>query len=399
MDNPSSSVVIQRHTDFADRRVCCASCSEYDQDTVCAIIDRFFEHLGADRLIRPGCKVVIKPNMVIRRSPDEATTTHPTIVAAVIRAVKRLGAGSVTVAESSGGLYNKAAMGAVFSGCGIAAVCEQEGAIINQDFGYQAVDCPDAVLCHQFNIINPIIEADVVINIAKLKTHAMTGLSGCVKNMFGSVPGLGKPEMHCQYPDMSDFQQMIVDLCTLTAPAISILDAVMCMEGDGPTGGSPRFVGALLGGLNPFAVDIAACRLIAVEPKNIHMLRHGIARGLSPASLSEVELIGDDVEPMRVADFRQPKSQTKNIVDYFPKFLQPLVAKGKGIIAPRPVINAKKCIGCGKCAESCPQHTITIDKQKKRAVIDYSKCIKCYCCHEMCPVRAIDIKRAFIVRL
>jgi len=399
LENIQQTAVISRRTDFADRRVCSASCDVYEQEKVCTIVDRFFEQLEVDKLITPGCKVVIKPNLVIRRSPEEATTTHPTLVAAVIRAVKRLGAGSIVVAESSGGLYNKSAMGAVFSGCGITAVCEQEGAEINQDFGYASVECPDAVLCHQFNIINPLIDADVVINIAKLKTHAMTGLSACVKNMFGSVPGLGKPEMHCQYPDMADFQQMIVDLCTLTAPTVSIIDAVMCMEGDGPTGGSPRFVGALLAGLNPFAVDIAACRLIAVNPENIHMLRHGIARGLSPASLDEVELIGDSLEPMRVDDFRQPKSQTKNIVDYFPAFLRPIVDKGKGIIAPRPVINKKKCIGCGKCAESCPQHTITIDKQKRRAIIDYSKCIKCYCCHEMCPVRAIDIKRTFIVKL
>ena len=399
MDNEAKTAVISRRTDFSDRRVCSASCGTYEQDEVCAVIDRFFEQLGLDRLITPGCSVVIKPNLVIRRSPEEATTTHPAVLTAVIRAVRRLGAGSITVAESSGGLYNKSAMNAIYSGCGITAVCEQEGVTLNQDFGYSSVECPGAKLCHQFNIIDPIIKADVVINIAKLKTHAMTGLSGCVKNMFGCVPGLGKPEMHCQYPDMADFQQMIVDLCTLTAPTVSFLDAVMCMEGDGPTGGSPRFVGALLGGLNPFAVDIAACQLIAIEPQNIHMLRHGIERGLSPASLDETELIGDAPASMRVADFRQPKSQTKNIVDYFPKFLQPIIDKGKGIIAPRPVINRKKCIGCGKCAESCPQHTIAIDRQKRRAVIDYSRCIKCYCCHEMCPVRAIDIKRSLIVRL
>lgn len=399
MENESERAIINRKADFDSRQVCCAACDSYDQDKVCEIIDSFFEKLHADRLIAPGCKVVIKPNLVIRRSPDEATTTHPAVVAAVIRAVKRLGAGEITIAESSGGLYNKAAMNAIYSGCGITAVCEQENVLLNQEFGYRQVDCPDAVLCHQFSIIDPIIDADVVINIAKLKTHAMTGLSGCVKNMFGSVPGLGKPEMHCQYPDMADFQQMIVDLCALTAPAISILDAVMCMEGDGPTGGSPRHVGALLGGLNPFAVDVAACRLIAVEPENIHMLRHGVNRGFAPSSLSEIELIGDDLESLRVADFRQPKSQTKNIVDFFPKFLQPIVAKGKNVIAPRPVINKKNCVGCGKCAESCPQHTITVDKAAHRAVIDYSRCIKCYCCHEMCPARAIDIKRALVVRL
>lgn len=390
---------INRRTDFSDRRVCLNACSSYDTATVYAIIDGFFEQPAIKEKITHGCSVVIKPNLVIRRSPDEATTTHPEVVGAVIRAVKRLGAGSVVIAESSGGIYTKVSMSAVYSGCGITSVCEREGAQINDDYGYTTIECPDALQCHQFNIINPIISADVVINIAKLKTHAMTGFSGCVKNMFGSVPGLGKPEMHCQFPDMSEFQQMIVDLCTLTAPTISIMDAIDCMEGDGPTGGSKRFVGALLAGLNPFAVDIAACNLIAVKPESIFMLKHGMARGLSPASLDEIELIGDDIAPLRVEDFVQPKTKIKNVSESFPPFVQPIVNLAAPILAPRPIINSKKCIGCGKCAESCPQHTIEINSKKHRAIINYSDCIRCYCCHEMCPVRAIDIKRRLIVRL
>lgn len=390
---------IDRRTDFNDNRVCVAACNSYDTSAVAEIIDGFFEKLDLGKYIKQGCKVVIKPNLVIRRSPDEATTTHPEVVGAVIRAVKRLGAGSVTIAESSGGIYNKAAMSAVYSGCGIAAICEREGAQLHQDYGYTNIECPDALQCHQFNIINPIIDADVIIDIAKLKTHAMTGFSGCVKNMFGSVPGLGKPEMHCQYPDMSEFQQMIVDLCILTAPTISIMDAIDCMEGDGPTGGSKRFVGALLAGANPFAVDIAACNLIAVKPESIHMLRHGMERGISPKSLDNIEIIGDNISSLRVDDFVQPKTRIRDVSESFPPFVQPIVNFVAPIIAPRPIINTAKCVGCGKCAESCPQHTIDIDSKKHRAIIKYSDCIRCYCCHEMCPVRAIDIKRRLIVRL
>lgn len=390
---------ISRRTDFYDNRVCVAACSSYDTAAITAAVDGFFDTLGLDKYITPGCSVVIKPNLVIRRSPDEATTTHPEVVGAVIRTVKRLGAGSVTIAESSGGIYNKAAMSAVYSGCGITAICEREGAQLHQDYGYTNIECPDALQCHQFNIINPIVSADVVIDIAKLKTHAMTGFSGCVKNMFGSVPGLGKPEMHCQYPDMSEFQQMIVDLCTLTAPTISIMDAIDCMEGDGPTGGSKRFVGALLAGVNPFAVDVAACNLIAVKPEAIFMLKHGIDRGLSPKSLEEVELIGDSIASLRVDDFVQPKTKMRNVTESFPSFMQPFVNMAAPLIAPRPLINAAKCVGCGKCAESCPQHTIEINSKKRRAIIKYSNCIRCYCCHEMCPVKAIDIKRRLIVRL
>ena len=400
--NNTGGASIARTTDFESRAVCVSACDRYDLTLLDDIIEQHCVRLGLDNLIFDGATVVIKPNLVIRRRPDEATTTHPDVVAAVIRAARRRGAGRVIVAESSGGPYTKAAMNLIFSGCGITEVCEREGAELNTDFGISTVDHPDAILCHQFSLINPIVQADVLINIAKLKTHSMTGLSGAVKNLFGCVPGLTKPEMHCQYPDKSQFQQMIVDLCTLVRPTVSFVDAIDCMEGDGPTGGSKRFVGAVLSGLNPFAVDIAVCHLIAVDPDSIFMLRHGMAQGISPTSLSELELWGDDPDTLRVHDFVQPKSKRADFLDFLPAFMRPVAERAERIIAPRPEIVAKKCVGCGKCAESCPQHTIAIvDRRggKKRASIDYSTCIRCYCCHEMCPIRAIDIKRTFIWRL
>ena len=390
---------IRRTTDFGDRRVCVSPCERYDAAELDRIIEEMSETLGLTRLVKPGCTVVIKPNLVMRRPPEEATTTHPEVVAAVIRAVKRRGAGRVIIAESSGGLYNKPVMTAIYQTCGMTDVCSREGAELNLDFSNVEIKHSHAKLCHQFNIITPVIQADVLINVAKLKSHSMTGLSGAVKNLFGCVPGLNKPELHCQYPDPSQFQQMIVDLCTLMRPTITFVDAIDCMEGDGPTGGSKRHVGAVLGGLNPFAVDVAACRLISLDPSGVLMLRHGMERGLCPASLAELELTGDP-EPLAVSDFVRPKAQSSDFLDSVPSFLRPYAEFGEKIIAPRPVINKDKCVGCGKCAESCPQHTITVasKRRKRQARIDYSNCIRCYCCHEMCPIRAIDIKRVFIWR-
>ena len=390
----TAAAAISRTTDFSDRRVCVSPCDSYDIDRLDAIIEEQCSLLGLSDYITPGCSVVIKPNLVIKRRPEEATTTHPEVVAAVIRAVKRRGAGSVTIAESSGGLYNKSVMSGIYNTCGITEVCRREGAELNTtDFTSIPLTHPDALLCHQFGVITPIVGADVFINIAKLKTHCMTGLSGAVKNLFGCMPGLSKPEMHCQYPDKSDFQQMLVDLCTLVRPQLSFIDAIDCMEGDGPSGGTPRFVGAVIGGRNPFAMDIVACALINMDPRKVFMLRHGMERGLCPASLEEVEMHGS-IDGLVVSDFRQPRSKDTDFLDFLPKFLRPLGRKVEGKLSPRPVIKKKKCIGCGKCAESCPQHTITV--ANKKADIDYSQCIKCYCCHEMCPVKAIDVKRKFI---
>ncbi|MBP3414546.1 MAG: DUF362 domain-containing protein [Clostridia bacterium] len=391
------NIQIKRPSVFDDRRAWVSACDTYDSEKVYSVIEQQAEAMGLDKIISPGCTVVLKPNLVIKRKPEEASTTHPEVVGAVIRAVKKRGAGKVIIAESGGGLYNKAVMSASYNTCGITDVCKREGAELNFDFSDKLIKHPDALLCHQFNIITPVIDADVLINIAKLKTHSMTGYSGAVKNLFGCVPGLMKPELHCQYPDRSQFQQMIVDLNTLLKPSAVFIDAIDCMEGDGPTGGSPRHVGAVVAAYNPFAADIAASRMIAVDPSKIYMLSHGMEQGLSPNDLSEVELYGDP-EALRVADFVQPKTKSIDFLDRVPAFLRPIARVGERLIAPRPVINRKKCIGCGKCSESCPQHTIIFDKSKKAQIIK-KDCIKCYCCHEMCPIRAIDIKRQSIFKL
>jgi len=393
----NNEIEIKRQAFFDDKRAWVTPCDNYDRDKVYKIIDDMTTSMGLDDLIFPGCTVVLKPNLVMKRRPEDATTTHPEVVGAVIRAVKKRGAGRVIIAESGGGLYNRAVMSSSYNVCGITQVCEREGAQLNFDFSDIVIRHPNPVLCRQFNIITPAVECDLLINLAKLKTHSMTGYSGAVKNIFGCVPGLMKPELHCQYPDSAQFQQMIIDLNTLIKPTAVFIDAIDCMEGDGPTGGNPRHVGALVCALNPFAADIAASRLINVDPKKIYMLSLAMEQGLCPKDLSEVDLYGDP-DSLAVSDFVQPKTKRVDFLDRVPKILRPFASVGEKVIAPRPVINSKKCVGCGKCAESCPRHTITV-KNSRRAVINYKQCIKCYCCHEMCPVRAIDIKRQLIFKL
>jgi uncharacterized protein (DUF362 family) len=98
------------------------------------------------------------------------------------------------------------------------------------------------------------------VDVAKLKTHAMTGLSGAVKNMFGAIPGLLKPEMHCRFPQKEDFSAMLVDLCEAVRPSVCFVDAIVGMEGNGPSGGTPRFVGRLL----PRKAPMPRCGLLRI---------------------------------------------------------------------------------------------------------------------------------------
>lgn len=370
-------------------------CESYDPALLDRAMEAHFAALEVDGLLRPGMKVVLKPNLVMKRRPEEATTTHPAVVAAVVRVLRRRGIEDITLADSPGGLYNAGVLSALYASTGMKEAARAESFALNLDTGFQNRTAVQAVRCHSFDIINPLAEADLIINLCKLKTHAMTGLSGACKNMFGAVPGLKKPELHCQFPDKAAFGEMLVDLCCLVRPALTIVDAVECMEGNGPTGGSRRHMGLTAAGRNPFSLDLILCRLIGVEPHTVSTCLSAVERGLCPQSSEAVELTGDPIEAYATA-FQPPDSRSVDFTDRVPGFLRRPAAAVLKRVAPKPVVRLNDCVGCGKCAESCPQHIISLVGRK--AHIQYRSCIRCYCCHEMCPVRAIDLKRFALFR-
>ena len=181
---------------------------------------------------------------------------------------------------------------------------------------------------------------------------------------------------------------MLIDLCDLVRPSLSICDGIVAMEGNGPSGGNPRKLSVLLASRSPYAADVAACALIGLAPDQVAMLREAMNRGLCPSSAEELTIEGDSIDSLMQPDFQKAVSQGTDFLTRVPKVFR---GPAKALLTPKPHIRTKDCVGCGRCAESCPKHTIRI--VDKKAVIAYSDCIKCYCCHEMCPVKAIDIRR------
>ena len=370
-----------------------APCNDYQYEKLKQAVDDMFAALQLHNLIAPGNRVVIKPNLLMKCNPDSAIITHPLLVAAVGTKIKELG-GTVLIAESSGGRYTPATVKNIYQACGYTEMAETYGFTLNTDCSYRPLEVPNWVRSKHFQVITPILDADVIVDIGKLKSHCMTGMSGAVKNMFGVVPGLMKPELHCRFPEKQEFGEMLVDLCEAVRPHIAIMDAIMAMEGNGPSGGKPRFVGTLIGGTNPHAVDLVCASVIYMKPSDIFMLTSAMERGLCPKSIEEIEILGANLQNIIVKDFLPPQSKPGDFMQYIPSFLRPLASK---IATPIPKIKTKKCIGCGKCAESCPQHTIEI--KNKKAYIIYENCIRCYCCHEMCPEHIIAIKRLALFNL
>lgn len=371
-------------------------CTEYNTELIYSILKAQFFSAGITKETIFDKKVVIKPNLVMNKPPEYAATTHPTVVAAAARVLKELGACEIVVAESSGGPYTDASMKSHYKNCRIADVAREEGLILNTKTGFRTMHYPDGIKCRTFNIIDPIMKADVIVNICKLKTHSLTKLSCGVKNLFGAIPGVEKFEMHARFPNQEDFVEMICDLCAMLSEnkeMITICDGIVGMEGNGPTGGTPKDYGVLLTSTSAFCLDRVAEALLRFDG-TVPMLAAATRRGLMPESASDIPVIGDSLDVCRIDSVVLPDTQKFNILRSLPNILGGRAAK---FFEPKPSINKKTCVGCGVCANSCPQHTIVI--KNKKAQINYKSCIRCYCCQELCPINSVDIKQNFIIKI
>jgi len=249
----------------------------------------------------------------------------------------------------------------------------------------------------QIDVIKPITQADAVFNICKMKTHMYMHVTGAVKNNFGIIPGLSKVGFHAKLINKDRFADMLLDLSLYVSPRLSIMDAVLAMEGEGPgASGTPRQVGLLLASTSDLAIDVVAGEIMGLPYEHNPVLMAAKRRDVLPYKIENVNVIGEDISAIKIPDYKFPstvrgfsKTVEKNSV--IRNFL-------KSTLSKYPVVSKKRCIGCGMCATACPEKMITIITQKegKKAVINLKNCIRCYCCHELCPLKAIDIKSKLI---
>lgn len=362
--------------------------ASYDAGLLREAVDRHFQRLNLAKLITPGIKVLLKPNLLAGRDPSVCVTTHPAVIQAVADWLRSHGAGEITLADSSGGVYTPQHLRSVYHSSAMDTIT---GITLNMNVGWQTRYHHDGQVCKSFNLIDPVADAQLIINLSKLKTHGMTTMSGGIKNLFGTIPGLQKPEMHYLYPEKQDFSGMLVDLSTLVAPAVTVIDAIEAMEGEGPASGTVRRMGCLFAANDLYSQDWVAAKAMGIDPMSVDMIRIARERGLfDPEEIRIEGSMPEDIPP-----FIMPKSTTLLFADRMPGPLRllekPAIAVMKRLLHPVPHVVTKLCIGCGRCAESCPPHTIDI--VKKKAVIHRDKCIACFCCHEMCPVKAVVVKR------
>ena len=369
------------------------ACDSYEEATVTAALEAVLEPLGGLDWVREGMRVVIKANLVSMMKPESAATTHPSLLCALVRMLKERGA-KVIIGDSPGGLYNAPAVNRVYSVTGMHEA-EKAGAELNRNFGTADAHFEGALVAHDFTYTAYLDDADAIIDFCKLKTHGMMGMSAAAKNMFGVVPGTFKPEYHFRYPEHRDFAAMMIDLNSYFAPKMKlcITDAVIGMEGNGPTQGTPRKIGALLASHSPHASDLAAASLIGLGKDDVPTLQVAHEHGLIPATAEELDVCGS-LAAFTVTDFQNINVRRSLQFEGGGKFAAMFV---RSALRAEPRPDKRKCIGCRKCADVCPAKVITMKNGIPE--IDRSKCITCFCCQEFCPVGAMKVHRPWIARL
>ncbi len=361
-------------------------CTDYSPEACEQALKDALAPIGGLEWIKPGMTVGIKANLITMMKPDSAATTHPALLCALVKLIGARGATAV-VGDSPGGPFGRAYLARVYSVTGLRAV-EAFGGRLNDDFSEKSAEFPAAVKLKTFKYTAWVDSCDEIINFAKLKTHGMMGMTAAVKNLFGLIPGTRKPELHYVYPDARDFADMLVDLNEFKKPRLNIVDAVVGMEGNGPSMGTPRKIGCLLAGANPYEVDMACAKIIGVTAADAPTLAAARDRKLAP----EIPEIAGDIAPFLISDFTL--APRHDVLFFSGKVLGPLVSS---LMQSKPALVKRDCIGCGKCGEVCP--AAAIEMRKGFPVIDRKKCIRCFCCQELCPKGAMIVHRPIGARI
>jgi uncharacterized protein (DUF362 family)/ferredoxin len=387
--------------DTLENKVYVVKCPDYDQAQE-KIRELFSMMGGIGSFASPQKKIILKVNLLQPAKPEQAITTHPAIVQAVAAIAKEQGALPIIVdSPGSGDGYNEKALKTTYKTCGMRQAAEASGAQLNFDTTYKSVSFHKGKLIKHFDVITPLYNADCVFNLCKLKTHVFMGMTGAVKNSFGIIPGLMKPGYHASLSDSKRFADMLLDLSEYVSPRISIMDAVVGLEGDGPgTGGVPRHIGLLLGSTNQLALDVIAAEIIGLPRERNPIALAAEKQGLFPNRLEDVELIGAALSELRIQNFKFPSTFFEGTgfgeLPWNQKLMIPFFKKW---FTRTPQIKKKKCIACGICRDSCPVKVISIPGGNRQyARINGKKCIRCFCCHELCPEGAVELKESFLFR-
>ena len=364
------------------------ACPSYDLDTVRAAVRAILAQCEATRpVLQRGATVLLKPNVVNPQPPDKPICTHPVVVRAVAEVVHEAGC-HIIVADQPCYAMTRTAEYALGVPGYVEALRDLPAdlRLLNAG-GYDHVPVARPFHLPEVVVSRLVRQVDVVISLGKCKTHLQTLFTGAVKNMFGALAPKERLGAHAIGPGRA-LGRAVVDIYSVCVPHLALVDAVIGMEGPGPTAGTAHHVGLLAGSLDAVAVDAVVADIVGFKPGAVSPTHYAAERGLGVGDLAHIQVTGADPADFRTRFVRPPALHAR-----LPGVLNRV---GSHLVYCRPIVAPDQCVGCGGCKQVCPGEAIKI---AERAAIDRHACLDCYCCIEACPHHAIKVSRSWLSKV
>jgi len=361
-------------------------CQDYGDDRVLSALRQSIDLIGGiQAYVRKGNRVLLKPNLLFGKSPEKAVTTHPSILRGMIQIVREAeGVPSIGDSPSVGSLTWTAEK------TGIKAVADEMKCPLVEFNRPVLPPKGGGKTFKQLEVDQAVVEADVIINLPKFKTHSLTLLTLGVKNLFGCIPGPKKPLWHLRAgEDQKTFAKILLDVYEVIRPSLTLLDGIVGMEGNGPNSGRPIPIGLILASGDSLSLDQIVCDLLGISRESLLTNRVAFEQGMGR---DPIDVFGERVEDLKISNFQFPALSQPNWK--LPGFLSKTL---KNALTSKPTIDEEACKSCDRCAEICPPKALA--RRGKDLFFDYGQCIRCLCCLEVCPEGAISIKPGWALKL
>ncbi len=338
------------------------------------VVEAAFKDFGVDLRNKT---VLIKPNIIGPFAVRKAITTHPSVVSAVVKAVEVRGPARIIVGDNPG-VRGYGSNKVCAQRSGIYEVCEPYYVNLSEE-GVSATS--NSPYTQRVTISRSFLEADYYISIPKFKTHMLTVITGAIKNSFGMLVGGQKAAIHRMAQTCETFSEALVDVFQIRPPDLVVMDAVVGMEGKGPSSEDLRDIGKIMVSDNAVAMDAIMAVMMGLEPARVPMLRIAHERGLGQIVPGRIEAVGS---PKPIENFKLPSKLMRGPAGHI---MWRLVMQ---LMTSRPVPNEEKCTKCRMCEEHCPMGAIKLNPYPR---VNPERCISCFCCMEMCPSQALDVTK------
>jgi len=346
--------------------------SDTQNNEISEIIKNVFEIFGVEDKVKDK-KILVKPNLLGPFPPERGVTTDPRVISAIVQELKKCKPKDIVVGDNSGSIH--------FDPFKIAKIT---GILDASDECYsniarEVVEVKvESEFIEELFISRIVKEADYVINVPKFKTHSLTTITGAIKNMFGIIPGGKKAKLHSFTRSIKEFAELLVDIYQIRIPDLNIMDAIIGMEGVGPTNGKTRIINKIISSDNGVSLDSVMAAMMGLKPFTIELLQVAKKRNLGETDISNI-IIDGELEV--ISGFKTPNN------GFLQRIRKTAVPHIFNFASVKPIVNHKKCKICKRCIEVCPVSAMNLTDKFPEA--DRKKCISCFCCDEHCPYGAI----------